>query len=109
MHQTRAESKRTLVKSLPELWELIDDEEMMRHCAGELGPDSEPIRVLGRERGERLRWSGGDVVLDVTLEEKGFGTEVRIRAEQASRSSPDSLERILDQLAAPQRQPFSAP
>src|SRR5688572_32536153 len=69
---------RTLVKSEPELAELVA---------------SEP-RLQADE-------------IEVSLSEKGFGTRVAIAAgEQAGLSAPD-LEALLDQLAEPQRRPFS--
>ena len=66
------EVSRTLMKSEPELAELIE-------------------AVEG---------------VEVTMAEKGFGTRVEIRATPDSGFASDDLERLLDQLAEPQRQPF---
>jgi hypothetical protein len=44
--------------------------------------------------------------LEVTMAEKGFGTRVEIRATGDSGLSAADLERVLDRLAEPQRQPF---
>ncbi len=44
----------------------------------------------------------------VTLAEKGFGTRVEIRAASDSGLRVADLERLLDQLAEPQKQPFGA-
>jgi hypothetical protein len=66
------EVSRTLVKSEPELAELI-------HA------------VEG---------------VEVTMAEKGFGTRVEVRADEASGLVVADLEQILDQLAEPQKQPF---
>jgi hypothetical protein len=66
------EAARTLVKSQPELAELID-------------------AVEG---------------VEVTMAEKGFGTRVEVRADEASGLEEADLERILDRLAEPQKQPF---
>jgi hypothetical protein len=44
--------------------------------------------------------------LEVTMDEKGFGTRVAIRADGDGRFSEADLERVLDRLAEPQRQPF---
>ena len=46
--------------------------------------------------------------VEVTMAEKGFGTRVEIRAEAGSGLELADLERLLDQLAEPQRQPFGS-
>ena len=68
------EVSRTLVKSEPELAELVD-------------------AVEG---------------VEVTMAEKGFGTRVEVRADEASGLVVADLERILDRLAEPQKQPFDS-
>ena len=40
------------------------------------------------------------------MAEKGFGTRVEIRAGADSGLEIDDLERLLDELAEPQKQPF---
>jgi hypothetical protein len=69
------EASRTLVKSEPELAELIAVQEQLRE-------------------------------LEVTMAGKGFGTRVEIRAAEDSGLSEADLERLLDRLAQPQKQPF---
>jgi hypothetical protein len=44
--------------------------------------------------------------VEVTMAEKGFGTRVEIRAGADSGLGVDDLERLLDDLAEPQKQPF---
>jgi hypothetical protein len=66
------EVSRTLMKSEPELTELIE-------------------AVKG---------------VEVTMAEKGFGTRVELRADAGSGLEESDLERLLDQLAEPQKQPF---
>ena len=66
------EVSRTLMKSEPELSELIE-------------------AVEG---------------VEVTMAEKGFGTRVEIRAGADSGLGVNDLERLLDELAEPQKQPF---
>ena len=44
--------------------------------------------------------------VEVTMAEKGFGTRVAVRAEEGSGLAEADLERILDHLAEPQKQPF---
>lgn len=68
------EASRTLVKSQPELADLV------REVEG----------------------------VEVTMAEKGFGTRVELRAEEGSGFSEADLERLLDRLAQPSRQPFGS-
>lgn len=44
--------------------------------------------------------------LEVTMAEKGFGTRVEVRAGEDSGLVAADLERILDDLAEPRKQPF---
>lgn len=46
--------------------------------------------------------------VEVTMAEKGFGTRVAVRAADESGLAEPDLERILDRLAEPQKQPFSS-
>jgi hypothetical protein len=46
--------------------------------------------------------------VEVTMAEKGFGTRVEVRAGDESGLVEADLERILDHLAEPQKQPFSS-
>jgi hypothetical protein len=46
--------------------------------------------------------------VEVTMAEKGFGTRVEIRAEAGSGFVEADLERILDDLAEPRKQPFGS-
>jgi hypothetical protein len=67
------QASRTLMKSEPEL------EELLRTVEG----------------------------VEVTMAEKGFGTRVEIRADETETGlRVDDLERFLDHLADPQKQPF---
>jgi hypothetical protein len=45
--------------------------------------------------------------VEVTMAEKGFGTRVAVRADDGAGLAEADLERILDRLAEPQRQPFT--
>ena len=122
----QATAQRTLVKSAPELWELVDDAELQgRWCAALLGRD-EPlaIRVTLREAGVRIAWRSADPGLpaqfDVSLDERGFGTNVaisafspllngvgRIAGLQQRIEGEGVLAELLDELSSVQRQPFS--
>jgi hypothetical protein len=46
--------------------------------------------------------------IEVTMAEKGFGTRVELRASEGSGLVTSDLERILDALAEPQKQPFGS-
>ena len=46
--------------------------------------------------------------VEVTMAEKGFGTRVKLRAEDGSGLAEADLERLLDHLAEPQKQPFGS-
>lgn len=46
--------------------------------------------------------------VEVTLAEKGFGTRVVLRANEDSGLAEADLERVLDRLAEPQKQPFGS-
>jgi hypothetical protein len=45
--------------------------------------------------------------VEVTMAEKGFGTRVELRADERSGIEAADLERFLDRLAEPQKQPFA--
>ena len=68
------EAARTLMKSEPELAELIEAAEGV----------------------------------EVTMAEKGFGTRVEVRADEATGLEAADLEAFLDRLAEPQRRPFGS-
>jgi hypothetical protein len=69
---------RTLVKSEPELAQLVASDERL----------------------------GGDEIR-VELAEKGFGTQVAVAAASSSGLAEADLERLLDELAEPQKRPFT--
>lgn len=46
--------------------------------------------------------------LEVSMVEKGLGTRVEVRAGEGSGLAEADLERILDQLAEPRKQPFGS-
>jgi hypothetical protein len=106
------QAERTLVKSPPELWGLVDDPELMRRWTGELlGCDPPTVEVKARSPGELLAWrpSGqGDISnIELVLAEKGWGTNVSIRAEGSGEAIQAVLERLLDELSSPQKRPFA--
>lgn len=44
--------------------------------------------------------------IEVTMAEKGFGTRVQLRAREGDGLDEADLERVLDRLAEPRKQPF---
>jgi hypothetical protein len=107
------EVKRTLVKSPPELWEIVDDRELMGRLSAELF-GSHAIEVVERRPGERLTWHVAglrEARVELGLAEKGWGTRVAIRVGEHGGRGEEAggavLERLLDQLGSAQR-PLSA-
>ena len=111
-----SKTKRTLVKSAPELWELADDLARMEAWMGGLvgTPQPVPVEVTNREPERVLVWrsarSGSGARIAIELSESGFGTAVMITA-QHSRPDPGEatavLELLLDELGSPERHPFA--
>ena len=100
---------RTLMKSAPELWELLDDELQLRDWATRMCK-ADAVEVVAREPQRLLAWRAQGVEtikVRVRLAEKGFGTHVSISA-KAEHLREESLAQVLDDLAQPQRRPFSA-
>ena len=106
-------ANRTLVKSPPELWELVDDEDLMRRWCALLTGRGEhiPVAVTLREAGERIAWrsaaAGPAAAVELSLAEKGFGTRVAISVACEWDVPGDMLEALLDELGSPQRRPFA--
>jgi hypothetical protein len=106
-------ASRTLVKSPPELWELLDQPDRMQGLmCGLLGHATE-VTVEEREPESLLRWEasdgGADAWIEVQLAEKGWGTNVKLKAENGG--EPTKLEgwldAVLEELATPQKRPFA--
>jgi hypothetical protein len=111
-----SKTKRTLVKSAPELWELADDPNRLEAWMGGLIGSRDPIavEVTDRDPGRILVWrsavSGAHGRIALELAESGFGTAVAITA-QHTRPDPAeaiaALEDLLDELGSPERRPFA--
>jgi hypothetical protein len=105
-------ASRTLVKSPPELWELIDQPDRMQGLMCALIGRATEVTVSEREPESVLRWEasdeGADAWIEVHLAEKGWGTNVKLRAE--NNDEPTRLEgwldAVLEELATPQKRPF---
>ena len=116
-----AKAKRTLVKSAPELWELADDLSRMEAWMGGFVGTSAMVRVEVTERVPKqlVAWralpsQGAHTVgfeqISIELAEKGLGTSVSVTARHAMADAAEAvaaLERLLDELASPERRPFS--
>jgi hypothetical protein len=68
----------------------------------------EVARTLMKSEPELADLVAGVEGVEVTMGEKGFGTRVEVRAGDDSGLREDDLERILDRLAEPQKQPFGS-
>ncbi|HEX3292327.1 MAG TPA: hypothetical protein VHR38_01170 [Solirubrobacterales bacterium] len=107
-------ASRTLVMSPPELWEVIDQPERMQGLMCALIGRATEVTVNEREPESVLRWqaseNGADAWIEVQLSEKGWGTNVKLKAENGG--EPTKLEgwldAVLDELATPQKRPFES-
>jgi hypothetical protein len=68
----------------------------------------EVSRTLMKSEPELADLVAGIEGVEVTMAEKGFGTRVAVRVGEDSGLAEADLERILDRLAEPQKQPFSS-
>jgi hypothetical protein len=105
-------ASRTLVKSQPELWELIDQPDRMQGLMSGLLGHATEVSVDERDPESRLRWKadGEEAWIRVQLAEKGWGTHVEVSASKAkeSISLEGWLDAVLEELATPEKRPFSA-
>ena len=107
-------ASRTLVKSPPELWELIDQPDRMQGLMCALIGRATEVTVNERQPESVLRWeasrAGAKAWIEVQLAEKGWGTNVQLKAENGA--EPTKLEgwldAVLDELATPQKRPFES-
>lgn len=67
----------------------------------------EVARTLMKSEPELVELLGDVDGVEVTMAEKGFGTRVEVRADEATGLEIADLEAFLDRLAQPQRRPFS--
>ncbi len=106
-------ASRTLVMSPPELWELIDQPARMQGLMCALVGRATDVTVNERRPESVLRWEasddGANAWIEVELAEKGWGTNVKLKAENGA--EPTKLEgwldAVLDELATPQKRPFA--
>lgn len=74
----------------------------------EAGGMIEVARTLMKSEPELAELVAAVEGVEVTMAEKGFGTRVELRASEESGLDFDDLERVLDHLAEPQKQPFGS-
>ncbi|HET8592035.1 MAG TPA: hypothetical protein VFL56_00100 [Solirubrobacterales bacterium] len=101
---------RTLVKSQPELWELIDQPDRMQGLMCALLGRATEVTVNEREPESVLSWEAANesAWIKVELAEKGWGTHVAVSAENPTEPVrlDDWLDAVLEELATPQKRPF---
>src|SRR5689334_122525 len=74
----------------------------------EAGRMIEASRTLMKSEPELAELVSAVEGVEVTIAEKGFGTRVELRAAWDSGLAEADLERLLDRLAEPQKQPFGS-
>lgn len=72
----------------------------------EAAPMIEAARTLMKSEPELAALIAEVKGVEMTMAEKGFGTRVVLRAGDDSGLAEADLERLLDRLAEPQKQPF---
>jgi hypothetical protein len=105
-------ASRTLVKSPPELWELLDQPERMQGLMSALIGEATDVNVYERQPGSLLCWEarqGGESAwIEIELAESGYGTKVSVSAENGR--EPKKLEgwldAVMEELSTPEKRPF---
>jgi hypothetical protein len=108
-----ASASRTLVKSQPELWQLVDQDNRLQGWSSGLLGHAADIEVTEREPEARLAWEASAAAeiasIEVALDQDGWGTSVTISAQRRGASDKQVegwIEAMLDELAEPERRPF---
>lgn len=103
---------RTLMKSSPELWEMIDKPERMRGLMCSLVGRATEIEVVEREPESRLAWEAVSHLhagrIEVEMAEKGWGTHVEVRAScrREAHRLEGWLDAVMEELSTPEKRPF---
>jgi hypothetical protein len=90
-------TKRTLVKSPPELWAEVSDLEALAKHLGEFGE----IKITRLEPETTVVWEGDRVSGTVQLEPSGWGTKVTLTAELAEIEEPPAPEPVAVEVEEP--------
>jgi hypothetical protein len=105
-------ASKTLVKSPPEVWEMLDQEERMQGLMSALLGRASEIEISMRAPESRLVWEsvGTDdrARIEVDMEEKGWGTHVEVKAtcERKGIKLDGWLEAVMEELSTPEKRPF---
>lgn len=106
-------SRRTLVKSQPELWQLLDQPERLEGWSSGLLGHAAEVEVTDRDPETHLAWEASATAeaasIEVALEQDGWGTNVSISAEREGASSTQLegwIEAVFDELSEPEKRPF---
>ncbi len=91
---TEPSAQRTLVKSPPELWAEISDQDALARHLGEFGE----IRITRMEPETTVAWEGERARGTVELEASGWGTKVTLTAEA---TVPEPYDPVVEEVAAP--------
>ncbi len=108
-----ASAKRTLVKSQPELWQLLEEPERLQGWSSALLGHAAEVEVTENDPEVRLAWEAAALnqvaSVEIEIEQDGWGTNVSISAEREG-CSPTQLEgwleAVLDELASTEKRPF---
>jgi hypothetical protein len=104
-------ASRTLVKSPPEVWEQLDQPARMQGLMSALLGRAAEVQVYEREEESTLAWKAvpDDAWIKVEIAEKGWGTNVSVSAENGDGPTKLDgwLDAVLEELATPQKRPFS--
>jgi hypothetical protein len=106
-----ATAEKTLVKSLPELWELVNQPERMQGLISALVGRAAEVKVTASEPEVRLAWEAAAVAeqasIEIEMEEKGWGTHVKIEVSRDDEAGLDDwLEALMEEFSAHDRRPF---
>jgi hypothetical protein len=102
----------TLVKSRPELWEMVDSpEQLLAWSEALLGPEVE-VEITAREPEELIGWTAAleeeAAEIEIYLDESGWGTKVVLGIEgMDSDKAGKWSETLFEDLAEPSKRPFS--
>ena len=105
-------ASRTLMKSSPELWEMLDTPERMHGLMCSLVGQATEIEVSEREPEARLAWKAAshlhDAQIEVEMAKKGWGTHVEVSAscKDEARRLEGWLDAVMEELATPEKRPF---
>ena len=119
-------AEKTVVKSVPELWQELEDGELVSSWLNEaLGEDPGPAQLVDSEPGRRAQWHYAGRTLrqaktEIELERKGWGTRVTLTGElklkgffsgsrerKAGERMQSALDRTLEELGTDSKRPFS--